>query len=220
VKINLLFSSLPFYFLPSCSPNFSSPYGSGSDFWYVTLPVLVPAPVPVPFPYLDHKKLNFQKIILKKSWVYILSFFTRKKLISFINFIVKFILWIWIVKWKNVKLGKLNTQFLLHLWELLWFHFITVLVTEPDPVPLRSRIKLLLRFQFRYTAKFYGSYGSGSGSIALFAAAVYLSEAPSLPKLLSWSGEAIWMWSHTECKSPAVYGIQHNPPFSATHCLQ
>ncbi len=44
------------------------------------------------------------------------------------------------------------------LWELLWYHFITV----PDP----TFDKLRFRFRF-HTAKSYGSYGSDSGSKTL-----------------------------------------------------
>ncbi len=56
----------------------------GSYFWKVTVPV------PVPAPYLDHKKLIFQK----KYWNFFLPFyivgcFTRKKFINFNKFIVK-----------------------------------------------------------------------------------------------------------------------------------
>ncbi len=40
--------------------------------------------------------------------------------------------------------GNQIYNFTLSLWELLWFHFITV----PDPVPLRSVIKLRLRFRY------------------------------------------------------------------------
>ncbi len=56
-------------------------YGSGSYFWKVTVPALVPAP------YLDHKKQ-----IKKKMAFYFVSCFTRKKLINFTKFIV-YIMW-------------------------------------------------------------------------------------------------------------------------------
>jgi hypothetical protein len=46
--------------------------------------------VPVPVPHLDHKKDSFERKKLEKIWPsYILSFFTRTKLISFIKFMVK-----------------------------------------------------------------------------------------------------------------------------------
>jgi hypothetical protein len=41
-----------------------------------------------------------------------------------------------------------------------------------------------------------------------FVAAVYLFEAPSTPRFLSWGGQqfcSFQIWSDTECKSPTVY---------------
>jgi hypothetical protein len=56
-------------------------YGSGSYFWKVV--------VPVPAPYLDHKKLIFQKNVGIFLPFYIVSCFTRKKFINFNKFIGK-----------------------------------------------------------------------------------------------------------------------------------
>ena len=61
--------------------------GSGSYLWKVTIPV------PVPAPYLYHKKQIFQKKLFP---FYIVSCFTRKKIININKFIVK-------CKRKNVK---------------------------------------------------------------------------------------------------------------------
>ncbi len=47
-------------------------------------------PVPVPAPYLDHKKQIFQKNIGKYLPFYTVSCFTRKKLLNFNKFIVKY----------------------------------------------------------------------------------------------------------------------------------
>ncbi len=59
---------------------YGSGSGSGSDFGQVTVPV----------PHRDCKKYIFQKKKkVEKSLFYILSFFTRKKFISFIKFIGK-----------------------------------------------------------------------------------------------------------------------------------
>ncbi len=49
------------------------------------------------------------------------------------------------------------------------------------------------------------------------AAGVYLSEATFSPSFLSLGGGQLcrfWIWSDTECKTPAVYGLQHDstPP--------
>ncbi len=72
--------------------------GSGSDFWQ--------ASVPVPASYLDHKKHSFQQNFYKILPFYLVSFFTGKKLISFIKFKCK--MWMKIMlKWR-----KSNTQFL------------------------------------------------------------------------------------------------------------
>jgi hypothetical protein len=61
-------------------------YGFGSDFRHVTSPVQVSAPAP----YLDLKKHSFQQKFWEKILpVYIVSFFTRKKLIGFIRIIVQ-----------------------------------------------------------------------------------------------------------------------------------
>jgi hypothetical protein len=49
----------------------------------------VTVPVPVPAPYLDHKKQIFQKKFGKIFAFYLVSCFTRKKLINFNKFIVK-----------------------------------------------------------------------------------------------------------------------------------
>jgi hypothetical protein len=55
---------------------------SGSDFLQVTVPVLAP--------YVDHKKNSFQKKNFTKILpFYKVNFLTRKKLISFVKFIVK-----------------------------------------------------------------------------------------------------------------------------------
>jgi len=56
---------------------------------------------------------------------------------------------------KILNEGNQKRNFMLCLWELLWFHFIAV------PVPLRSVIKL--RFRFLYSKK----YGSGSATLLL-----------------------------------------------------
>ncbi len=79
--------------------------GSGSDFCHITVAI----PVPIP-------RKQFSKKILEKILpFYILSFFTRKKLISFIKFNVK-------SEWKNVKCRKSNTQFYtVCLWEHFWY---------------------------------------------------------------------------------------------------
>jgi hypothetical protein len=61
------------------------------------VPVPVPArtfekvtvPVPVPSPYLDHKKLIFQKKFEFFLTFYLVSCFTRKKFINFNKFMVK-----------------------------------------------------------------------------------------------------------------------------------
>jgi hypothetical protein len=67
--------------------------GSGSNFRKVMVPVpvpvptfeKVPVPVPVPAPYLDHKKQIFNFFLT----FYLVSYFTRKKFINFIKFMVK-----------------------------------------------------------------------------------------------------------------------------------
>jgi hypothetical protein len=59
-----------------------------------------------------------------------------------------------------------------------------------------------------------------------FAARVYLSEDPSPPWFLFRVGLAFcrfWIWSDTECKTPAEYGPQHNPdttPLPLIHCIR
>ena len=53
----------------------------------VTVPV--PVPVLVPAPYLDHKKLIFQKEFRNFFTFYLVSCFTRKKFINFNKFMVK-----------------------------------------------------------------------------------------------------------------------------------
>ncbi len=72
--------------------------GSGPNFWKVLVPVPVPTfvkvtvtvPVPVPAPYLDHKKQIFQKKILEIFLTfYLVSCFTRKKVLNFNKFVVK-----------------------------------------------------------------------------------------------------------------------------------
>ncbi len=50
--------------------------------------VTVPVPVPVPAPYLDHKKQK-KKILEIFLTFYLVSYFTRKKLINFNKFMVK-----------------------------------------------------------------------------------------------------------------------------------
>ncbi len=73
--------------------------GSGSNFLKVMVPVPVPvptfekvpvpAPVPFPAPYLDHKKQIFQKNFEFFFTFYLVSCFTRKKIINFNKFMVQ-----------------------------------------------------------------------------------------------------------------------------------
>jgi hypothetical protein len=54
-----------------------------------------------------------------------------------------------------------------------------------------------------------------------FAAGVYLSEATSLRRFLSWGGRANCSWSDTECKTPAEYvsNTPQYPPSLPSHTL-
>ncbi len=106
-------------------------YGSGSDIWQVTAPVSAP--------YLAHKKHSLKNFFEQNLALSIVSFFIRKRLVSFHLIYCK----MWMKKMLHE--GNQLHNFILWLWELLWFHFITV------PVPLRPVIKL--RFRFRYTKK-------------------------------------------------------------------
>ncbi len=66
--------------------------GSGSNFWKVMVPVSTfeKVTVPVPAPYLDRKKQIFQKNLWKFFLtLYLVSCFTRKKLININKFLVK-----------------------------------------------------------------------------------------------------------------------------------
>jgi hypothetical protein len=63
---------------------FLKSYGSGSFFLKVTVTV------PVPAPYLDHKKLIFQKYLenFLSFYIPVVSCFTTKKFINFNHFFV------------------------------------------------------------------------------------------------------------------------------------
>ncbi len=72
----------------------------------------------------------------------------------------------------------------------------------------------------RYAMPCYATHILCRTKALYFVAGVYLSEAPSPPKFLGGVVKQfcrIWIWSHTECKSPAVYGLQHTPPPPSTH---
>jgi hypothetical protein len=70
--------------------DFRKSYGSGSGSGSYFRKVTVSVPVPVPAPYLDHKA-NFSKKVLENILpFYTVSCFTRKKLINFNKFIVKY----------------------------------------------------------------------------------------------------------------------------------
>ena len=76
--------------------------------------VTVPVPVPVPAPYLDHKKQIFQKKMLEIFLTfYLVSCFTRKKLMNFNKFMVK-------CEWKKCLMKEIK-------------YIILCLVPVPEP---------------------------------------------------------------------------------------
>ncbi len=65
-------------------------------------------------------------------------------------------------KFKNVKWRKSSSQFILCLWELLWFHFITV----PDPGSGSGTVI---------------NYGSGSDYLARYGSGSAGQKVPTVP---------------------------------------
>ncbi len=97
----------------------------------------VTVPVPVPAPYLEHKKQIKKKNLEIIFTFYLVSYFTRKKLINFNKFMVK-------CEWKKCLLKEIK-YIILCLVPVPTFWQVTV----PVPVPLVKKLRFL-RFRFRF----------------------------------------------------------------------